>query len=184
MKMLYWTIGEPQICERLLRQILANQVPEIDKPVALRRKMVGTGVVMLFDPDPSVSLAEGQLNPAAISRAVNRSSVTRGVLPVMAQFDSLFLKRRARQATLETLLAAQAYRRDHGTFPESLLQLVPRYLAAVPLDPCDPAGGTLLYRRDEPTKAVIWSVSQDGADGGGDIDANRGLATDLGFDLK
>jgi hypothetical protein len=184
MKMLYWTVGEPQICDRLLRQILANQIPEIDKPVATRRKMVGTGVVMLFDPNPSASLSEGQLDPAAIDRAVNRSSVTRTVLLAMAQLDNLFLKRKARQAALEALLAAQAYRRDHGEFPESLAQLVPKYLAAMPLDPCDPAGGTLLYRRDEPTEAVVWSVSEDRTDSGGDVDTTKGLAPDLGFELK
>jgi hypothetical protein len=184
MKMPYWTIGEPEICERLLRQILANQITEVDKPIALRRKMVGTGVVMLFDPDPSASQPKRQLDPTAIDRAVNRSSVTRTVLPAMAQLDNLFLKRKALQATLETLLAAQAYRRDHGEFPESLAQLVPKYLAAVPLDPCDPAGGTLLYLRDEPAKAVVWSVSEDRTDGGGDIDTTKGLAPDLGFELK
>jgi hypothetical protein len=184
MKMLYWTVGEPEVCARIMRQILANQLPEIDKPIALRRKMVGSGATLLFELDPSISLPEGQLDPAGIERAIKRSSLTRMVLAALDQLDIAFLRRQARQATLEALLATQAYRRDHGEFPESLAQLVPKYLAAVPLDPCDPARGPLLYRRDEPAKAVVWSVSQDQADDGGDIDTTKGLAPDLGFELK
>jgi hypothetical protein len=184
MRLLYWVVGEPEVSIRLFRQILANQLPEIDKPIDLRRKMVGSGATMLFDPDPSISQPAEQLEPARIDRAIKRSSLTRMVLPSLAQIDSAFLARRGRQATLEALLAAQAHRRDHGEFPESLAQLVPNYLAAVPVDPCDPAGGPLLYRRDEPTKAIIWSLGNDRADGGGVIDAANGHPPDVGFELK
>ncbi|HEY4262079.1 MAG TPA: hypothetical protein VGM98_18055 [Schlesneria sp.] len=184
MRLLYWVVGEPEVSIRVSRQILANQLPEIDKPIDLRRKMVGSGATMLFDPDPSISLPNGQLEPAKIDRAIKRPSLTRMLLPSLAQIDSAFLARRGRQATLEALLAAQAYRRDHGEFPESLAQLVPNYLAAVPVDPCDPAGGPLHYTRDEPTKAIIWSMGDDRADGGGVIDATNGHPPDVGFELK
>lgn len=184
MRMLYWTIGEPELSARIMRQILANQLPEIDKPLALRRKLVGAGASMLFDPDPSVSLKSSQLDPAGIDRAIQRSSLTRMILPALAQVDVAFQRRQARQATLETLLAAQAYRRDHNEFPDNLAQLVPKYLTAVPVDPCDPAGGPLLYRRDEPMKAIIWSVGEDRTDGGGLIDSTNGRLLDVGFLLK
>lgn len=184
MRLLYWVIGEPEISLRVSRQILANQLPEIDKPVHERRKIVGAGAVMLFDPDPSITQAPDQLDPAGIDRAISRSSLTRLLLPSLAPLDSAFLGRRARQATLEALLAAQAYRREHGEFPDSLAQLVPTYLAVVPTDPCDPAGGPLHYRRDEPTKAIIWSMGQDRTDEGGMIDSSNGRAPDVGFLLK
>ncbi len=184
MRLLYWVVGEPEVSIRVFRQILANQLPEIDRPIDLRRKMVGSGTTMLFEPDPSISQPSGQLEPARIDRAIKRSALTRMLLPSLAQIDSAFLARRGRQAALEALLAAQAYRRDHGEFPESLAQLVPNYLAAIPVDPCDPAGGPLLYRRDEPTRAVIWSMGDDRADGGGVIDATNGRPADVGFELK
>ena len=85
---------------------------------------------------------------------------------------------------MEALLAAQAYRRDKGEFPESLEQLVPEYLAAVPLDPCDRHGGRILYRRDEATKAVVWSVSVDGNDDGGVVESETGQPADVGYILK
>jgi hypothetical protein len=184
MRLLYWVVGEPEVSIRVLRQILANQLPEIDKPIDLRCKMVGSGATMLFEPDPSISQPSGQLETARIDRAIKRSSLTRMLLPSLAQIDSTFLARRGRQATLEALLAAQAYRRDHGEFPQSLAQLVPNYLAAVPVDPCNPVGGPLLYRRDEPTKAIIWSMGDDRTDGGGVIDATYGNPPDVGFELK
>lgn len=184
MRLFYWVIGEPETSLRVSRQILANQLPEIDKPVNERRKIVGLGVKILFDPDPSITHAPEQMDPAAIDRAHSRSSLIRLLAPSIAHLDSAFLDRRARQATLEALLAAQAYRRDHGEFPDSLAQLVPNYLAVVPVDPGDPAGRPLHYRRDEPTKAIIWSVGQDRTDEGGMIDSSNGRAPDVGFLLK
>lgn len=184
MRLLYWVVGEPEVSIRLFRQILANQLPEIDRSIDSRRQVVGSGAAMLFAPDPSVKQASGQLDPARIDRAIKRSSLTRTLLPSLSLADSAFLGRKGRQAVLEALLAAQAYRRDHGEFPESLAQLVPDYLATVPVDPCDPAGGPLLYRRDEPTKAIIWSLGDDRTDGGGVIDVPNGRPPDVGFELK
>jgi hypothetical protein len=184
MQMGLWVIGEPEFSGRTFRHILANQIREIDKPVAQRQKLVGTGAVMLFDIDPKVGLLPGQLDPAAIDRAFKRSFVLRILAPAMKQFDSAMLRMDARQATFEAMLAAQAYRRDHGEFPENLGQLVPKYLAAVPVDPCDASGGPILYRREEPLKAVVYSVGDDGNDGGGDIDSIKTRSADVGFDLK
>ena len=50
-----WVVGEPELTLRLFRQVLANQIQEIDKPVATRRKVVSTGIVLLFDPDPAIA---------------------------------------------------------------------------------------------------------------------------------
>lgn len=183
-KMGLWIVGEPELTLRIFRQTLANQIREVDKPLASRRKLVGVGIAMLFDPDPSVPLLPGQLDPAAIDRAINRSFVARQLLPAMKQFDNALRRQAARQAALEIVLAAQAYRRDHGEFPDSLQRLVPDYVKSVPADPCDPLGGPVLYRRDDVMNAVVWSVGEDGVDGGVDVDDSKTRSSDVGFLLK
>lgn len=179
-----WVVGEPEITVRLARQILANRLREIDKPLAERRKLVGSGFAMLFDSDPTVTRAPNELDADQIDRAVQMSILGKLLLPSAKHVDNAFLRFRARQAALEVLLAAQAYRRDQGEFPESLNQLVPQYLAVVPLDPSDPNGGRLLYRRDSATSAVVWGVGEDGNDSGGAVDSKTSRPADVGFVLK
>lgn len=185
MRMGYWIVGEPELTLRLARQLLANQIQEIDKPIHLRRKTAGAGAAMMFDPDPTVPMLPGQLNPAGIDRGINSSSLTRMLIPTTKMYDTTMLRQKARQSTLEVLLAAQAYRRDHAEFPQTLQQLIPVYLESIPLDPFNPAGGPLLYRRDEVSKAVVWSLGDDQGDHGGTVTSPpEGRPTDVGFLLK
>jgi hypothetical protein len=183
-QMFYRVVGESELTARLFRQILANQIREIDKPVSTRAKMTGSSISLLFTPDPTTPLAPRQLDPAGIDRGLKMSFLARHFIPATKHVDDGLLRRRALQVALEALVAAQAYRRDKGEFPESLSQLVPHYLEGVPLDPCDPSGGTLLYRRDSATEAVVWSVGNDGMDSGGDVVSTNGRPTDTGFVLK
>ncbi|MEK6257529.1 MAG: hypothetical protein AABP62_02825 [Planctomycetota bacterium] len=179
-----WVVGEPELTVRFNRQIVANQIREVDKSLSERRKLVGSGFAMLFDTDPTVTRAQGELDANQIDRGVRTSILSKMLLPATKQVDNAFLRFRGRQAVLEVLLAAQVYRRDKGEFPESLDQLVPRYLEAVPLDPCDLNGGRLLYRRDSATNAVVWSVAEDGNDDGGAVESDTGRPADVGFVLK
>jgi hypothetical protein len=79
-------------------------------------------------------------------------------------------------------LAIERYRLDHGTWPESLDQLVPKYLAAVPNDPFIP--GPLKLRK-LPDGLFVYSVGFDGHDDGGKIDPKLRMrdGADLGFRL-
>ena len=180
----FWMVGEPELTIRLYRHIIANQTREIDQPLAMRRKLVGSGFAMLFDTDPTVARAPGELDATQIDRVVKLSIVSKMILPATKQMDISIQRFLGRQATLEVLFAAQTYRRDKGEFPENLDALVPEYLEAVPLDPCDRNGGRLLYRRDSLTKAVVWSVGEDGTDNDGTIEAEQGRPADVGFELK
>jgi len=184
MRMGYWVVGEPELSTRLLRQMLANQIHEIDKPVGERRKSVGTGLAMLFDPDPSIPLMPGQLDPVGIDRGLKRSSVLLVLTPALKRVDTVLLRQEARQRTLEAMLALQAYRRGHAEFPESLLMLVPDYLDAVPLDPLDPMGGPIRYRRDSAVEATVWSIGDDSVDGGGEVNLPTNQPADVGFTLR
>ena len=180
-----WLVGEPDVYLRLRRQILLNQLNEIDKPLAQRPKLVSSAA-FLFDPDPLVPMKTGQLDPAGIERGL-RHSVLRQIVGTFVTTKSLddgVWQERARQAGLEALLAVQAFRREKGEFPESLDQLVPEYLEGVQLDPFDPTGGPLHYRRDTATNAVVWSVGKDGNDDGGTVDDKTNASADVGFVLK
>ncbi|MBC8116231.1 MAG: hypothetical protein H7062_17730 [Candidatus Saccharimonas sp.] len=180
-----WLVGEPDVYLRLRRQILLNQLNEIDKPLAQRPKPVSSAA-FLFDPDPLVPMKTGQLNPAGIERGLQHSALRQivGTFITTKGLDDGVWQERARQAALEALLAVQAFRREKGEFPESLDQLVPEYLGAVQLDPFDPNGGRLHYRRDTATNAVVWSVGKDGNDDGGTVDDKTNASADVGFTLK
>ena len=71
------------------------------------------------------------------------------------------------QAELRMLLCALAlrcYRLDHGELPPALADLVPEYLAEVPVDPF--SGRPLVYRRQD-GEYLLYSVGPDGQDDGG-----------------
>lgn len=62
------------------------------------------------------------------------------------------------------MLALRLYEVDHhGNLPESLSQLVPDYLPAIPRDPYDPAGGPIQYLPHR-TPPAIYSVGLNGKD--------------------
>lgn len=61
-------------------------------------------------------------------------------------------------------LALRAYRCDHGSGPRDLMQLVPKYLRRVPIDPF--SGDPLVYRASG-TNWVLYSLGPDRVDDGG-----------------
>lgn len=63
-------------------------------------------------------------------------------------------------------LAIRLYEVDRGHRPALLTDLVPDYLAAVPIDPLDANGHPLRYLPDAP-KPILYSVGLDGVDDGG-----------------
>jgi len=69
-----------------------------------------------------------------------------------------------------TCLAARLYAADHdGKLPESLEDLVPAYLPAVPLDPFASGGKTLTYINEagDANDPRVYGVGENGIDNGG-----------------
>jgi len=89
----------------------------------------------------------------------DESSVLREVRLVEARDRIVALSRTAVAA-----LAVKRYQLQNKALPDSLGQVVPRYMPAVPLDPYD--GQPLRYRR-EADKYVVYSISKNGRDDGG-----------------
>ena len=72
--------------------------------------------------------------------------------------------RRARFGLLVTEFALREYILEHGRSPETLAELVPRYLAAIPGDPF--SGHPLVYRQ-RGNGYLLYSVGANGIDDGG-----------------
>lgn len=76
--------------------------------------------------------------------------------------------RTAERNLMVAAIAAERYRLEAGDHPDDLLQLVPKYLPAVPADPFD--GQPLRLNKTE-GELLLYSISEDGRDDeGGDED--------------
>jgi len=71
---------------------------------------------------------------------------------------------KAHQRIFQVSLALHMFWQEHGRYPETLSDLVPRYLPTVPKDPFD--GKPLRYRRDK-NGFRVWSIGTDLKDDGG-----------------
>ena len=73
----------------------------------------------------------------------------------------------ASRRMLVATLALSVYRDDHNVLPETLEQLVPKYMPRVPKDPF--GTGPLVYRRLKDQRFVLYSLGQNRKDDGGTI---------------
>lgn len=69
-------------------------------------------------------------------------------------------------------LAVGGYRAVTGQYPQSLDDLVPEWMDAVPVDIYDPDGATIRYRV-EGDRVTLYSVYRNGEDNGADLNARR-----------
>lgn len=67
---------------------------------------------------------------------------------------------------LQLEFALRAWKAEHGGWPESLTEMVPVIIPAVPLDPFSPVGSSLQYYRTD-DGYVLYSVGQNEIDEGG-----------------
>ena len=66
-----------------------------------------------------------------------------------------------------TAIALKRYQLKHGQWPEKLADLSPEFLPSAPLDPVD--GQPLRYKRNDDGTYLLYSIGDDGLDGGGDV---------------
>ncbi|MHC4543800.1 MAG: hypothetical protein ACYTDW_14190 [Planctomycetota bacterium] len=86
------------------------------------------------------------------------------IMPALSRCTSIDLRTAAQLRTAQAGLAIERYRLAAGKLPDSLTELMPTYLDAVPKDPFD--GKELRYKKLE-TGFVIYSIGEDGNDDGG-----------------
>ena len=100
------------------------------------------------------------------------------LLPAMSKMGEAFRRKHAILRCTAVALAAERYRQEKRQWPDSVEQLCPHYLAAVPLDPFDGVPLRYLRIRDG---LVIYCVGPDAVDNGGNL--NRQNPTLKGTDL-
>ena len=171
----YWVVGEPERTRRIYRQLVANQLREIDKPEPQRRPTYLVATLMYLD-NPAVPLPPGHLPVGRLDAAIKSSAISNHLdttakpgAGLLQRWDHDWFLRESRGywTLLELLLALQAHHRDHGAFPSKLEDLVPNYIDAVPVDPCDAAALNVRYRLDISDHATVWSVGANGTDENG-----------------
>lgn len=105
----------------------------------------------------------------------------RSLFPAVIKVTAAYRKITAQSRAMRVLLAAERFRQQQGRWPEKLSELVPEFLDKVPLDPYD--GQPLRWTRKD-DGWVIYSVSTDGTDDGGNLsDRSMQKGVDLGFRL-
>ena len=77
---------------------------------------------------------------------------------------SMLFRMRFAARSMETVFACRRFRAKHGCYPERLDELVPEFIAAVPLDPFD--GKPLRYNNE---RHYVWTVGEELAFNG-DVD--------------
>ncbi len=86
------------------------------------------------------------------------------LLPTVCRAVGVDVERGANLHALAVGLAVEQWRLAHGRWPDSLAELVPEFLKAVPEDPF--SDGAIRYGKTE-DGVVVYSVGQDGQDNGG-----------------
>ncbi len=117
-----------------------------------------------------------------VRRLPANAVITRLLLPAMSKVGEAFRREHAHLRCAIVALAAERYRQEKKAWPDSVKQLCPHYLSAVPLDPYD--GAPLRYRRIK-DGVLIYSIGQDAIDNGGNLDRENPIkpGTDIGFRL-
>jgi len=98
--------------------------------------------------------------------------------PAYIRALTAFIRSTAKRDCGDAALACERYRRQHGTWPESLAQLVPEFLPTVPIDQFSEQPLKMIVSSDE---IKIYSVGLDGIDDLGALSDDQQPHTDIGI---
>ena len=170
---LLWRAGrgpffKPNRTRRMFAEAMRKMVEDAPKP---------------YNEVRQIDFEQGVHSPvkAALRGNAIGEMIYRLLMPALRNVHRLKCQTNVQVAVTRTLLAMKAYELDKGRLPETLEQLVPEYLDAVPIDDFD--GKPLRYNA---AKRIIYSVGKDLEDNGGTtkqefIDARL---KERGFDPK
>jgi len=127
----------------------------------------------------AVPLAEYE---AKVKQSAANDIFIRLLLPAVAKCGEAYRRGQGSLRCAVAAVALERFRREQGRWPDRLDELVPRTLAALPVDPGD--AQPLRYRRIADGVLVYW-VGLDGKDDGGAVGPRPGLplGKDQGFRL-
>lgn len=147
---------------------LANRAPSRPGDVAL---MLGyfRRIQTANDESLAAAGAEGKLIDSEIKALAGSPTrvfyiYTLLMFPAVGSATNAFQRAEANFQSADAVLAALRYRHAHQKWPDSLQQLVPAFLPAVPVDPYN--GKELLFQAT-PTEFKVYAVGQNLVDDGG-----------------
>ncbi len=129
-------------------------------------------------PEPEQDAAFDKVD--ALSKDWRQPSLFRMMLPSLLKVREAYLRGQGRMRAAVAAIAAERYRRKHGTWPAKLEELVPAELAQAPTDPFD---GKPLRMRKIDDGLVLYSIGPDKVDDGGQVASANSLPADIGFRL-
>ena len=181
-QLLLWIIGQPETVVRIQRQILANNLDQIDLPKSRRAATLASRVAVVFQ-DSAGRHRPGQMSAEQLNLAIDNSMVRTSqnmfsISPL--HFDQAIQREDAMLAALVVLLACEEYRRDHDRFPQELQELVPGYFDQIPFDPAAEISVPLQYRLESDGQITVWSIGPNGVDNEGSVATNWAEA-DVGY---
>lgn len=164
----------PNWNERLFGFVYRDNVRE-EHPMMLALMSRWTALVKL----PSSEQRAAELQLERMFRNLPESAIfTRLMLPIISKVGTVSRRNHGYLRCLNAALAAERYRRDKQDWPDTIDQLCPKYLSAVPPDPFDEL--PLRYRQVE-DGVIIYAVGQDAVDNGGRL--NREHPDEPGVDV-
>jgi hypothetical protein len=104
--------------------------------------------------------------------------LTLTMIPAYGAGLTAFARTAATRDCADAVLAAERYRRRHGTWPDGLSVLVPEFLTAVPTDPFSDQPLKMIVTSDALT---IYSVGRDRIDDRGTLSDRQTPHTDVGL---
>lgn len=107
----------------------------------------------------------------AVEKDEYKGKLVRGLWPINRYVFYVDVRHQALMHATQAALAVERYRLAEGRLPQTLDDLVPVYIMAVPIDPCD--GRPLKYRILQ-SGFVVYSVGEDLGDNNGAEPQSRG----------
>jgi hypothetical protein len=127
------------------------------------RKMIQNGSLPYAQQKPLTPFESEGLKSLLTRNSEGKAGINISI-PIYNQFLLMKYMENNEVAATRCMIALKCYQLNKGELPESLAQLVPTYLDAVPLDDFD--GKPLRYNRE---KKILYSVGEDLIDNGGVI---------------
>jgi hypothetical protein len=116
--------------------------------------------------DPQVLMKAAQQIDAEVPRLMFTDAVVRTMFPSLSRAMELHVKSTAQLTCARAALAAERFRLKNARLPDSLTELVPEFLSAVPIDPFD--GQPMRFKTTD-EGIVIFSVGENLIDDSGDL---------------
>jgi hypothetical protein len=155
--------GRPDWHERLFGFLYRDNLRD-EHPIMLA--LMSRWVTIAALPSWEQEAAEQQFNQD-IQDLPKTAILNRLLLPALTKLGEVSRRKHAYLRCLNVALAAERYRREKKTWPDSIDKLCPKYLAVVPIDSFD--GQPLRYRRLE-DGVMVYAIGNDGVDDGGNLD--------------